>query len=101
MGLRVPEDVSVIGCDDIWLAEFFSPSLSSISHDKREMGRRIAKAIIDSIREKTDFGRRHLVSGKGRHARFFGKSEKRPIKFNSTVDIKKGTLFYPFYLGKT
>ena len=53
MGLRVPEDVSVIGCDDIWLAEFFSPSLSSISHDKREMGRRIAKAIIDSIREKT------------------------------------------------
>ena len=53
MGLRVPEAVSVIGCDDIWLAEFFSPSLSSISHDKREMGRRIAKAIIDSIREKT------------------------------------------------
>lgn len=27
--------------------------MSSISHDKREMGRRIAKAIIDSIREKT------------------------------------------------
>lgn len=45
---------------------------------------------------KDDFGRRHLVSGKGRHARFFGKSEKRPIKFNSTVDIKKGTLFYRF-----
>lgn len=52
MGLRVPDDISVIGCDDIWLSEYVAPSLSSITHDKREMGRRIAQGLIESIQAK-------------------------------------------------
>lgn len=50
MGLRVPEDISVIGCDDIWLTEFIAPTLSSITHDKKEMGHKIAQVIIENAR---------------------------------------------------
>jgi DNA-binding LacI/PurR family transcriptional regulator len=36
---RVPEDVSVIGCDDIAAASWVAPSLSSVAQQKSEMGR--------------------------------------------------------------
>ncbi|GAB3263662.1 LacI family DNA-binding transcriptional regulator [Kineosporia babensis] len=38
-GLRVPEDVSVIGFDDTQLAEFCSPPLTVVRQPLREMGR--------------------------------------------------------------
>lgn len=38
-GLRVPEDVVVVGCDDIPLARLVSPSLSTISFPLYEFGR--------------------------------------------------------------
>jgi len=38
-GLRVPEDVSVMGVDDIERAAFAKPSLSTIFHDLYDLGR--------------------------------------------------------------
>lgn len=52
LGFLVPHDVSVIGCDDIWPSIFITPSLCSISFDKNQYGRDIAKTIIDSIKNK-------------------------------------------------
>ncbi|MBB6730385.1 GntR family transcriptional regulator [Cohnella zeiphila] len=37
LGLRVPEDVSVVGCDDIPLAAEFVPSLATFRLDMKEM----------------------------------------------------------------
>ena len=48
-GLRCPEDVSVIGCDDIALGEYFNPPISTISFDKRRHGAEIAQWIIEKI----------------------------------------------------
>ena len=44
-GLRVPEDVAVVGFDDIEEASFSTPSLTSVSPDKRE----IAEAAVDLL----------------------------------------------------
>ncbi|MDT2757211.1 LacI family DNA-binding transcriptional regulator [Enterococcus asini] len=45
-GLKIPEDIAVVSFDDIEMAQFLTPSLSSIKADPEEMGRlavRIAK----------------------------------------------------------
>lgn len=37
-GRRVPEDVAIIGYDDIELASFMNPPLSTIAQPKHEIG---------------------------------------------------------------
>jgi DNA-binding LacI/PurR family transcriptional regulator len=39
VGRRVPEDISVVGFDDIPLAEFTSPSLTTVRQDFAGLGR--------------------------------------------------------------
>jgi LacI family transcriptional regulator len=48
-GIRVPEDVSVVGFDDIVGAEFHVPSLTTIRQPLKHMGRTAAKVLLDRI----------------------------------------------------
>lgn len=48
-GLRVPQDVSVVGFDDIANAAFHQPSLTTIQQPLREMGTRAARILLDRI----------------------------------------------------
>lgn len=50
--LRVPEDLSVIGCDDINLASMTTPRLTSIHFDRKELGNLIAREVIRLIESK-------------------------------------------------
>jgi LacI family transcriptional regulator len=49
-GLRVPQDVSVIGCDDI-NAEWAYPPMTVVSLQLREAGRELARLAVASLRE--------------------------------------------------
>ena len=49
LGLRVPEDVSVVGFDDLALLDYMSPGLSSVHVPKEEMGARAAELLIRHI----------------------------------------------------
>lgn len=49
MGLRVPEDVSVLGFDDIYAAAFHNPALTTISQPLFEMGSIAAKILLDRL----------------------------------------------------
>lgn len=49
-GLRVPEDVSVVGFDDVQNAAFNNPSLTTVRQPLREMGRLAARALLRQIR---------------------------------------------------
>jgi len=53
-GLRVPQDVSVIGFDDIPGAAFHYPSLTTVRQPLRQMGEIAARTLIDRIEGKED-----------------------------------------------
>lgn len=48
-GLRVPEDVSVIGFDDIISAAYYKPSLTTVRQPLREMGTAGAELLLERI----------------------------------------------------
>ena len=48
-GVRVPEDIAVIGFDDILLARMFEPSLSTISLPKEQIGKEAVKLLMSRI----------------------------------------------------
>lgn len=52
-GIKIPEDVSVIGFDNIDISEMVTPSLTTIDQCTFEMGRLAAEALIKSIKDKT------------------------------------------------
>ena len=49
LGVRVPEDVSVVGYDDIEVAAFVEPPLTTVRQPKREMGRRAMEWILRGL----------------------------------------------------
>ena len=48
-GLRVPADVSVLGFDDIYAAEFHNPALTTIRQPLFEMGSLAAQTLLDKL----------------------------------------------------
>lgn len=51
MGVRIPEDISIIGFDDISLAKHIEPSLTTIRQDKDRLGRQAATLLLNEINE--------------------------------------------------
>lgn len=62
VGRRVPEDLSVVGFDDIELASYTIPSLTTISQPKSQIGRTAVKLLIERIADKSRPVQRVLLS---------------------------------------
>jgi len=54
-GLRVPQDVSVLGFDDIPGAAFHTPSLTTVSQPLNRMGEVAAQTLLDRIEGKKEY----------------------------------------------
>jgi DNA-binding LacI/PurR family transcriptional regulator len=54
-GLRVPEDVSVVGFDDIQGAAYHTPSLTTIRQPLNNMGNKAARILLERIRGAREF----------------------------------------------
>ncbi|AVU78756.1 LacI family DNA-binding transcriptional regulator [Pseudomonas rhizophila] len=60
MGLRVPEDISLVGFDDIPFAAYCDPPLTTLSQPAETFGQRAVQMLIALI-EKTPLAERHVV----------------------------------------
>ncbi|WP_246944242.1 LacI family DNA-binding transcriptional regulator [Bacillus pinisoli] len=48
-GLRIPEDIAIVGCDDLDACRYIDPPLTTISQDKEKMGKLAAYMLSDII----------------------------------------------------
>jgi LacI family transcriptional regulator len=54
-GLRVPDDISVVGFDDIREAAYHVPSITTIRQPLRQMGEMAARTIVERIEGRKDY----------------------------------------------
>lgn len=52
-GRRVPEEVALIGCDDIEACRYVSPALTTIRQNKEKLGRLAASLLFDLIHNQS------------------------------------------------
>ncbi len=51
-GIRIPEDISIVGIDDIPTATMITPALTTIGKPKQEIGRTAARLVMDMLSGK-------------------------------------------------
>ncbi len=52
-GRRVPDDVALVGFDDSAVARHMDPPLTSVRQPIEEMGRTMARVLLQEIEERT------------------------------------------------
>ena len=62
LGLRVPQDVSITGFDDIELARIVTPQLTTVHVPHRQMGQQAARALIRMVEQGAPGGALELES---------------------------------------
>ena len=60
-GVHVPNEVSVVGCDDIAAASWVSPTLTTLVQAKTEMGRLAVERMLTLLKDPTQAGTRQTV----------------------------------------
>ena len=52
--ISIPDDISIIGFDDIILSRLINPSLTTVNHPKVEMGRVAAYQLLSKLNAKVE-----------------------------------------------
>ena len=82
-GLRCPEEISIIGFDDLDLAETTNPSLSSVSRSGYQLGTTAAQILVDR-REGDTSPAKHIVLETLLHLRNSVAPPQKAIQDNSS-----------------
>jgi LacI family transcriptional regulator len=60
LGWNVPNDISIVGMDDIYAASMTSPSLTTVSKPKYEIGQWAAQLLLDRLHKKLQGASQHI-----------------------------------------
>ncbi|MDR1531927.1 MAG: LacI family transcriptional regulator [Clostridiales bacterium] len=72
---RVPDDISIIGFDDLSITQYVRPQISTVRQDFYQMGRKSAELLLD-IRNGVETPKRHYLD----HELIFRQSAARNIR---------------------
>lgn len=61
MGLRIPEDISIAGYDDIFIASQLRPRLTTVHQDTEMIGKKAAEKLIAMIEKKKNVSMKPIV----------------------------------------
>jgi DNA-binding LacI/PurR family transcriptional regulator len=61
LGLRVPEDVSVIGADDVWMARYSYPPLTTVRLSREILGELAFRVLSKMLNSKLRMGTEHTL----------------------------------------
>lgn len=61
VGKQVPRDLSIVGFDDISIASFSNPALTTINHPKYDMGFLAASMLIERIQDEEQSHRKEIL----------------------------------------
>ena len=60
IGIKVPEDVSIIGFDDILLSEYTSPKLSTVHQDLHKIGYMAFETLTDNLKRNNQIESKYV-----------------------------------------
>src|SRR5699024_1005985 len=60
--LKVPEDISIVGYDDSFLANVSEVKLTTVKHPQSELGETAGKLILDLVHSNREYGKGVLES---------------------------------------
>ena len=64
-GLKVPDDISVVGCDGLDMARYYQPAITTIEQPLTEMALETSRILFELIREKGG-RRKHIFEARSR-----------------------------------
>jgi len=53
--IKVPEEIAVVGFDDIYMSNFFTPSLTTIRVPRKEWGTTAAQTLFEMLDHNYDY----------------------------------------------
>jgi LacI family transcriptional regulator len=59
--IRVPDDLAIVGCDDVDFAAVAAAPLTSVRQPRRQLGRAAARLLLEEAAEDDGHQHRHVI----------------------------------------
>ncbi len=61
-GIKIPEDISIVGFDDLYVSRFFHPALTTVRVDQFQMGELGASILLDMLENESHTPCRRIIA---------------------------------------